>query len=117
MKNALVGVALLVAIMPSDFSVHFNKKDKRDYYEITVYHFKTQEQKQQIDSYLETAYLPALHRMGFSNVGVFTPIANDTVADKRIFIIVPAKSTEAIAELPAKLSKDATYETAAKVYM
>ncbi len=33
-----------------------------DVYEITVYHFKDAQQEIMLDTYLQTAYLPALHR-------------------------------------------------------
>ena len=93
------------------------KKVNREYYRITIWHFKSAEQKQELDNYLENAYLPALRRLGVKNIGAFTPIANDTAVDKRVFIIVPRGSLESIAELPAKLLKDASYQDAAKNYM
>jgi hypothetical protein len=91
-------------------------KDKREYYQVTIYHFKNEAQKLEIDSYLEKALLPALHRMKINNVGVFTPIANDTVADKKIVVIMPAKSLQEITDLPGKLLKDESFRVDGKKF-
>ena len=93
MKKTIVGFILLGLCIPI-YLFAGTKKDNREYYKIIIYHFKNAEQKQELDNYLENAYLPALHRLGIKNVGVFTPIANDTATDKRIFIIIPAKSLQ-----------------------
>jgi 16S rRNA G966 N2-methylase RsmD len=116
MKKYLAVITLLICSFPS-YLLARTKKDKQEYYQVTIYHFKDAVQKQELDTYLETAYLPALHRMGINNVGVFTPIANDTAIDKRIFIIMPGKSLEQLTDLPGKLLKDDTYQLAAKKYM
>lgn len=107
---------VLIACFSFSFTTGTNK-DKREYYQVTVYRFKTAEQKQAIDDYLKNAWLPALHRFGMSNIGVFTPIANDTAADKSIIIILPAKSLGAITDLPAKLLKDETYQSSARSFV
>jgi len=72
------------------------KKDKREYYQITVYHFKKTAQQVETDHYLENALLPALHRSGFVHIGIFTPLANDTAADKKIYLIIPAGSAQVV---------------------
>jgi hypothetical protein len=88
-----------------------------DIYQITVYHFKDAQQEITLDTYLQTAYLPALHRKLIKNVGVFKPIANDTAADKIIYIIVPLKSLTNIQTLQGALDKDSIYIEAAKGYL
>ena len=55
--------------------------------------------------------------MDIKNIGVFTPIANDTAIDKRIFIIIPAKSLQQLTDLPGKLLKDEAFQLASKKYM
>ena len=64
-----------------------------EFYQITIYHFANSEQQALIDKYLKDAYLPALHRQQIKQVGVFTAMSNDTAADKRLYVIVPLKST------------------------
>ncbi len=56
---------------------------KQEYYAIRVYNLNTKEQEEKLDKFLQTALLPALHRMGIPQVGVFTPVGNDTAANRR----------------------------------
>ncbi|MGY4536929.1 hypothetical protein ACVW0P_001343 [Mucilaginibacter sp. UYNi724] len=62
-----------------------------NYYEIKVYHFKTPAQEDVLDSYLKSAYLPMLHKKGFTNVGVLKPVETDT-ADRKIYVFIPFKN-------------------------
>src|ERR1700750_103410 len=109
-------IIFLVAIVSFSF-VRVTNKDKREYYRVTIYHFKSEDQKKELDAYLGNALLPALHKLGIKNVGVFTPIANDTVADKRIVMIYPIRSLAEIMELSGKLSKDEAYQTTGKKFI
>ena len=62
---------------------------QKEIYELRIYKMKTAEQIKATDNYLENAYLPALHRIGIKQIGVFKPISNDTAALKEIIVIVP----------------------------
>jgi hypothetical protein len=88
-----------------------------EFYEIKVYHFSNSGQEQLIDNYLQHALLPALHKLGIATTGVFKPIANDTAADKRIFVLMPLKSMDQLLTLPGQLAKDASYNNSAQDYM
>ncbi|HYK47872.1 MAG TPA: NIPSNAP family containing protein [Parafilimonas sp.] len=92
-------------------------KTQTEYYTITAYHFKEAQQEVALDTYLQTAYLPALHRKGKTAVGVFKPIANDTATDKLIYIIIPFKSLDEMQALQNALMQDATYMLAGKDYI
>ena len=92
-------------------------KTQTEYYTITAYHFKEAQQEVALDTYLQTAYLPALHRKGKTAVGVFKPIANDTSADKLIYIIVPYKSFDEIQIIDESLLKDKVYTQAGQDYI
>lgn len=93
------------------------KNPSPEYYQLKIYHFINSEQETQLDNYLKTAYLPALHRKAIKNVGVFKPLANDTAADKRIYVFITAPSPDKLIELTAQLKKDSIYTKAAKEYM
>jgi len=113
-KNTIMKKLLFIVLfLPS---LCFAKKPT-EFYAITVYHFTEAQQEVVLDTYLQTAYLPALHRKGKTNVGVFKPIANDTSADKTIYIIVPFKSLDEIQALKNSLRNDATYAQAGKDYL
>ena len=93
------------------------KSFSNEFYQITVYHFKDPQQEITLDTYLQTAYMPALHRKEIKNVGVFKPISNDTAADKIIYVIIPFKSLNDIQALQDALDKDAVYTEAGKGYL
>lgn len=89
----------------------------KEYYQITVYHFADSRQEGMLDSYLEKALLPALHRYGSKSVGVFKPIANDTAKDKIIYIIAAFRNWEQLKAFPASLKSDKVYQIAGSEYI
>lgn len=82
------------------------KKNQPDFYQIKVYHCKTQAQINNTEQYLKTAFLPALHANKISKVGVFKPIDNDTAMDKRIYVFIPSSSLEKLTSLDEQFFKD-----------
>jgi hypothetical protein len=104
-------------LITTSFLLTSSKSFSNQFYEIIVYHFNTSQQEITLDTYLQTAYLPALHRDQIENIGVFKPISNDTLTDKIIYVIVPFNSFTDMQSLQATLSKDAVYADAAKAYI
>ncbi len=92
------------------------KGDKRDFYEIRLYRLSTNEQVKKIDDFLQTAYLPALHRAGISKVGVFHPIGNDTAADKRVYVFIPVRTLEKVPVIDELVVTDAELIKAGDAY-
>ena len=92
---------------------------KIDFYQIKIYHLKTDTQEKTVDDYLQKAYLPALHRAGIAKVGVFKPVVSElaTVTEKLIYVFIPLKSFNTILELDKKLSKDQQYAVDGKNYL
>lgn len=109
-------LVLMIAVMQLSF-VHAYKGDAREFYQLTVYHFKDAAQEKMIDNYLQTALLPALHKMGTAKVGVFKLIGNDTLKDKLLYVFLPIKSLEQVTKISAKLADDATYQSAGADYI
>ena len=87
-----------------------NFKPLRQYYQLTVYHFTDTSQERQITGFLETALVPALHRLHFQDVGVFESWANDTVADKTIYVFVPLKDADDAVKMRENLGSDEVYQ-------
>jgi hypothetical protein len=110
LKKALLLVSIF---LPLSMIVYANK-DPHDFYQIKIYHLKNNDQVAQVDDYLQTVYLPALHRLKYKNIGVFKPIANDTAVVKFIFVIIPFTSVEEWSKLDEILTKDAEYRESAK---
>ncbi len=88
-----------------------------DFYELRTYHIKNKTQEQNVDNYLQQAFIPTLHRAGWKNIGVFKPVETDTANfEKRIFVLLPARSLDALAQLPQTLQNDPQHNTAAQDY-
>lgn len=81
----------------------------RDYYQIKVYTIKNADQESRIDNYLKNAYLPAVHRAGVKQVGVFKPKADDPAVGTKVFVFIPLKEIGQIEKIEANLAKDKKY--------
>ncbi|HTE02209.1 MAG TPA: NIPSNAP family protein [Mucilaginibacter sp.] len=86
------------------------------YYQLKIYHLKTNAQEERLDTYLKNAYLPALHKVGIKDVGVFKPVEQDT-ADKRVYVLVPYKTWSELENTDTKLLTDQGFTTAGKDYI
>lgn len=103
-----VAISLLLGCKTT--SVNHTAATQGDYYELRTYHLQNKSQAQMVDNYLQQALLPTLHRAGFQHIGVFKPIDSDTAdAGKRIYVLIPARSLEALAGLPSLLLQDPQY--------
>ena len=90
---------------------------QKEYYEIRVYKLKSAEQVMITDNYLKDAWMPAMHRMGIKNIGVFKPIANDTAQFKQIIVIVPYVSLETWRKTKTNILADAVYMESGKAFL
>ncbi|WP_256003963.1 NIPSNAP family protein [Pedobacter deserti] len=88
---------------------------KGDFYQIKIYHLKSADQEERVDQFLEQAYLPALHRAGVSDVGVFKPIASGP--ERLIYVLIPFRSAKDFLGIDAKLGKDRRYQQDGKAYL
>lgn len=70
-----------------------------------------------LDSYLQNAFLPALHKAGIRKIGVFKAIANDTATDKLLYVFITLKSAEHLLKLSQQLDTDAAYQDAGSEYI
>lgn len=86
-------------------------------YQIQLYHLKDNNQEKMTDEFLKSAFLPALHRYGIKNVGVFKPISNDTAVDKLVYVLIPYTSLGQWQKLNDRLSGDAAYKSSAESFL
>lgn len=93
------------------------KRNSREHYQLTVYHFSSASQEAALDRYLQNAWLPALHESGIRNIGVFKPISKDTASDKRIYVVTPLSKLSQLTKLPSLLGKNSTYQANAAEYL
>ncbi len=113
-KMYLLFCAVSCFVFVSSFA---QKPAKQSFYQLTVYHYTTAEQEKVLDSYLQNALLPALHRQQYKDVGVFKAIANDTAKEKLLYVLITAPAVEQFTGVAAKLEKDAAYLQAGKEYL
>jgi hypothetical protein len=115
MKKTLTAIALLAMLhisarpAPAASKATTSVAPKQEFYTIRVYQLKDAQQETRVDKYLETALIPALHRQGIADIGVFKPVGNDTAAVRRIYVLIPLKSLDQYTNLPATLAKDSRY--------
>ncbi len=83
-KIFIVCFVLLVSVAAKDPSPWF--------YEIRIYRLADVADETRVDTYLQKALVPALHRIGIKNVGVFKPVKEDTIFNKRMYVLIPYKS-------------------------
>jgi hypothetical protein len=91
----------------------YSKPINNGIFQIRIYHLKNNEQVKATDHFLATAFLPALHRFGIKNIGVFKPIANDTATVKLIYVLIPFASTEQWMKINNRLNSDAVFKSSA----
>ncbi|MES3018951.1 MAG: NIPSNAP family protein [Bacteroidota bacterium] len=112
-----LSIFAVIALFCSLSGPAFSQSRSQTFFEIKVYHYESREQENTIDGYLKNAFLPALHRKGIKNIGVFKPVGNDTLADKRVYVLIPFKSPNEFSELPGLLSKDSKLDADGKAYL
>ena len=100
---------LLIAVLLIVSNHAFAKKNAKEYYQIKIYSLKNNDQVARVDSFLITAYLPAMHHLGIEKIGVFKPVANDTSSVKKIYLWIPFKSLKQFEKTTAQLEKDEPY--------
>jgi hypothetical protein len=115
-KLKFIFILLTAAISLNSWSQSSPNADGREFYELRTYYYKDSTQEKAIDRYLGESLLPALHRSGFTRVGVFKLLA-DTVATKMIFLLLPMTSLEQLTRLPASLERDKAYMASAKEWL
>lgn len=95
----------------------YSKPTNKDFYQLRVYHLKDDNQVSMTDNFLKNAYLPALHRFGVKNIGVFKPLSNDTASDKRIYVLIPFSSSEQWVAISGKIENDPAFNAGAKDFL
>jgi hypothetical protein len=116
-SSLILLVILLLSTVPVFLSWQNNKRKEREFHQLTVYHFKTAAQEKMLDTYFQNALIPALHRAGLKNIGVFKSWANDTIADKLAYVFVPLPSVDALLKLKEQLKKDEQYNSNASGFL
>lgn len=88
----------------------YSKAINKMIFQFRVYHLKDEKQVRMTDSFLQHAFIPALHRFGIKNIGVFKPLANDTATDKKIYVLIPFTSLDQWMKIDDRLHSDLSFQ-------
>jgi hypothetical protein len=113
----LATILSLIILLPLASWTEAEKKNKREFYQLKIYHYNTMQQEQMLDDYLQNALLPALHKNNISKVGVFKAVANDTATDKTVYVLMPFKNLDAVSKTAEKIIADADYQTTGAAFI
>ena len=115
MNKILKSVAVIFSLVFISFTGY--SKTNNSIFQIRLYHLKDDNQVNLTDNFLKDAYLPALHRYGIKNIGVFKPISNDTASDKVIYVLIPFTSLDQWMKINERLNSDATFKSAGESFL
>lgn len=114
-KPLIASLLLLTSAICLSWTV--TGKRNPEVYQLTVYKYTTAAQEKALDTYLEMALLPALHRQKLNHIGVFKAIANDSAVVKKLYVLIPGKSMDFFETVKAGIEKDAACLEAGKEYL
>lgn len=109
---------MLLSLFLSLFLPLQDPQPTREYFHLVIYHFSSSQQQQITEDYLSKALLPALHRAGIKNIGIFKPATIDTVAyGKRLYVLMPVSSLEEFSNAEAKVWRDGQHQKDGETYL
>lgn len=114
-KNIIVLAMAILFALPLCLSGA--PKGKQMYYELKVYRYSTPAQAEVTDNFLKNAFIPALHRAGITNIGVFKPIEKDTAFGKMVYVLIPFKTADQYFKLVETLESDQQYNQDGKAFL
>lgn len=107
----IVSLLFLSSLLLSSF-IASKVPPKKEYYELKIYHVRGP-QMALMEAYLQNAYLPAAHRAGIKNVGVFKAMDDDSL----LYVLTPFQSLSQLTGISQKLEKDKDYYAAGVAYI
>jgi len=121
LRNTFFRLALFLffLLLLPDSSVFAQKtvsKTSREYIEIRVYHTTDSDQLATIDRYVQSSLFPALEKAGFTKIGAFKAIDNDTAKDKRFYVIISLSSLSQLEKLNGTVDQSLTDSVTARAY-
>ncbi len=112
----LTAALMMSAMMLTNADAQTKQQDP-PIHELRVYHTKGVEQAARLDAYLTNCLIPALHRQGVRNIGVFKALPGDTVYAGRTYMLTSHGSLRKIITTEENLLKDEAYLNTAKSYL
>ncbi len=116
MNKNLKTISIIFSLVVLSFN-SYSKATNNGIFQIRIYHLKNDAQVKATDDFLQAAFLPALHRFGIKNIGVFKPISNDTATVKLIYVLIPFSSADQWEKLSNRLLSDAAFKSSGKDFL
>jgi hypothetical protein len=114
-KFLLRRFTILLILSLITMSTAFGQKGERSFYQLKIYHLKNHQPEERIDHFLQNAFLPAMHKNGIQNVGVFKKIEKDSI--QKVYVFIPYKSLNQFQKIEQSLASDKEYLSAGKDYL
>jgi hypothetical protein len=113
MLNRVIQFVILLFLATPGYS----KEPNPEFYSLVIYRIKNKAQEENVDQFLKTAYLQALHKSGKNKIGVFKPIQSDTIAfGKFIYVLTPFASLDEFNRVTVALARDQKLQLAGSQY-
>ncbi len=114
-RNFLAGIGPLAVAPALSFAGTQNSvEDNQQYLEWIHYTLPAGSNKSRVEKYYETAAIPALNKLGISDIGVFNVIYGPN--SPSLYVLIPHNSLNSVMTYQQKLLADAEYMKAAKEY-
>ena len=110
MKKSL---AVILSLIPL-FTLAQNQ---REFYQLKEYALKKGSQLELVEGYLQKAFIPALHKAGVKDIGVFKPIEDQDDTLTSIYVLVPFNSFNQFLVLDEQLAKNEEYQKSGDLYI
>jgi hypothetical protein len=95
---------LILFLQSFQFISHAQKHKASDYYLIKIYHCSNIAQIDEAEVYTGKKLIPFLHSFGVGPVGIFKPINNDTLSDKKLIVWIPLRELETLEKIEQKFA-------------
>lgn len=92
-------------------------EEQREFYQLKIYSFGSEEQVNATDAYLKNAFLPAVKKQGIDKVGVFKSRVTETDTVQKTYVLLPFESLDDFRALENKILEDSTYLAAGSAYI
>lgn len=128
LKSTLAASA--TGALASQLSAASSKGPAQEFYELRCYHLKADIRLKAnanpalLDSYLEHAFLPALHKLGLKNTGIFTELEVDKkkgtrapLADSPVWVLMTHQTLDSFVKVAAELNADPKVLEAGSEYL
>ncbi|WP_127142263.1 NIPSNAP family protein [Flagellimonas marinaquae] len=91
--------------------------DQREFYQLKIYSFNSEEQVATVDNYLQNTFMPAAKRQGIDKIGVFKSRPTETDTVQKTYVLLPFEDLEQFRALEENIMKDSTYMSAGSAYI